>query len=138
MINIFCVFFYIYNIEVFKLIFIINFLFINIYLNNFLAALLKKGAFAKVVKIAVTIGKNLGFDLKQSCALYLQLRQYKENEPPFDLPFGYGFDEPFNWWNLIETSPNPDSLTIIALHLFSICPNSASCERGFSTLGWLT
>lgn len=22
--------------------------------------------------------------------------------------------------------------------MFSICPNSASCERGFSTLGWLT
>src|SRR2546425_147039 len=25
----------------------------------------------------------------------------------------------------------------LAFHLFSICPNSASYERGFSTLGWL-
>jgi len=43
-----------------------------------------------------------------------------------------------NWWNLIDTSPDPDSLPSIARHLFSICPNSASCERGFSNLGWLT
>lgn len=35
-------------------------------------------------------------------------------------------------------SPNPNSLPTIARHLFSICPNSASCERGFSSLGWLT
>jgi hypothetical protein len=54
------------------------------------------------------------------------------------LEFGYGFEEPINWWNLIETKPYPNSLPLIALHLFSICPNSASCEREFSTLGWLT
>src|SRR6185369_7382215 len=24
------------------------------------------------------------------------------------------------------------------MYILSICPNSASCERGFSTLGWLT
>ena len=52
------------------------------------------------------------------------------------MEFGYGYDEPIEWWNSIIT--NPDSLSIIARHLFSICPNSASCERGFSNLGWLT
>jgi len=31
----------------------------------------------------------------------------------------------------------PAVLRKLAFHLFSICPNSASCERGFSTLGWL-
>ncbi|GBB92156.1 hypothetical protein RclHR1_19720002 [Rhizophagus clarus] len=43
-----------------------------------------------------------------------------------------------NWWNLIETKPEPESLPIVALYLFSICPNSAFCEKGFSNLGWLT
>lgn len=86
----------------------------------------------------MTIGKNLGFDLEQSRALCLQLKQYKEKESPFDFPFGYGFEEAINWWNVIETKPSPNSLPLIALHLFAICPNSASCERGFSTLGWLT
>jgi len=54
------------------------------------------------------------------------------------LEFEYEFEEPINWWNLIETKPCPNSLPLVALYLFSICPNSASCERGFSTLGWLT
>ena len=86
----------------------------------------------------MTIGKNLGFDLEHSRALCLQLRQYKDNEFPFNLPFGFGFEEPYNWWNLIDTSPIPNALPLIARHLFSICPNSASCERGFSNIGWLT
>ena len=68
----------------------------------------------------------------------MQLRLYKECKEPFDLEFGIGYEEPINWWNLIHTSPDPDSLPRIACHLFSICPNSANCERGFSTLGWLT
>ena len=83
-------------------------------------------------------GKNLGFDLNKNRALCLQLNQYKEGNSPFDFPVEYGFDEPTNWWNVIETKPQPNSLPLIALHLFAICPNSASCERGFSNLGWLT
>src|SRR5439155_1935873 len=31
----------------------------------------------------------------------------------------------------------PNSLPLIALYLFTICSNSASCERGFSNLSWL-
>ena len=54
------------------------------------------------------------------------------------MDFGFGYEEPISWWNSIITSPTPDALPIIARHLFSICPNSASCERGFSSLGWLT
>src|SRR5438270_8646645 len=81
------------------------------------------------------IGKNLGFDLEQSRALCTQLNQYKEKKPPFDFPFGYEFEEAINWWNVIETKPLPNSLPLVALHLFAICSNSASCERGFSNLG---
>ncbi|PKB95378.1 hypothetical protein RhiirA5_436839 [Rhizophagus irregularis] len=67
------------------------------------------------MRCATTIGKNLGFDIEESRALY----------------------EPINWWNLIITELQPDSLPRLAHHLLAICPNSASCERGFSTLGWL-
>ena len=84
------------------------------------------------------IGKNLGFDLNKNRALCSQLNQYKEGYSPFDFPVEYGFDEPTNWWNIINTRPQPNSLPLIALHLFAICPNLASCERGFSNLGWLT
>jgi len=80
----------------------------------------------------------LGFDLDENRALCSQLNQYKEGKAPFDFPVEYGFDEPTNWWNIIETKPQPNSLSLVALHLFAICPNSASCERGFSNLGWLT
>ena len=43
------------------------------------------------------IGKNLGFDLDENCALCLQLSQYKEGKSPFDLPIDYGFHDPINW-----------------------------------------
>ena len=39
--------------------------------------------------------------------------------------------------HLIATDPEPELLPKVAYHLFSICPNSAMCECGFSTLGWL-
>ena len=38
---------------------------------------------------------------------------------------------------MIDTEPEPDVLSRVAHHLFAISPNSASCERDFSTLGWL-
>ena len=66
------------------------------------------------------IGKNLGFDLEQSHALCTQLNQYKEKKSPFDFPFGYEFEEPINWWNVIETKSLPISLPLVALYLFAI------------------
>lgn len=70
-------------------------------------------------------------------ALCSQLNQYKKKEFPFDLEFEYKFKEPISWWNVIETKPQPNFLPLIALHLFFICSNSTSYERGFSTLRWL-
>lgn len=107
-------------------------------MNTSLDVPLKSGVYARLVKIALSIRKNLGFDLEESRVLCSQLNQYKKKEFSFDLEFEYGFKAPINWWSVIETKPQPNSLPLIALHLFSICPNSASCERGFSTLGWLT
>ncbi|CAB4418793.1 unnamed protein product [Rhizophagus irregularis] len=98
---------------------------------------LKNNAYSKIMRCATTIGKNLGFDLEESRALCEQIRNYKDFKPPFDLDIACSLDEPINWWNLIITEPQPDSLPRLARHLLAICPNSASCERGFSTLGWL-
>ncbi|CAJ0832136.1 15470_t:CDS:2, partial [Entrophospora sp. SA101] len=98
---------------------------------------LKKGAYAKVVKCAMKIGKRLGFDLHESKILCEQLRKYKDHEEPFDLDIVCCSEDPTSWWNLIDTDSQPDTLPTLARYLFSICPNSASCERGFSMLGWL-
>nr|CAG8608035.1 2727_t:CDS:2 [Entrophospora candida] len=96
---------------------------------------LKKGAYAKVVKCAMTIGKRLEFDLHESKILCVQLRKYKDHEEPFDLDIVCCSDDPRSWWNLIDTDSQPDTLSTLACHLFSICPNSASCECGFSMFG---
>jgi hypothetical protein len=98
---------------------------------------LKDKAYSRIVRCAITIGKRLGFDLKESRALCEQIKDYRDNKPPFDLDETCSLDDPLNWWNLIDTDPRPNSLPRIARHLLAICPNSASCERGFSTLGWL-
>ena len=73
----------------------------------------------------------------ESRALCEQIRNYRDSNPPFDLDKSCSLDDPLNWWNLIDTDPQPNSLPRIALHLLLICPNFASCEREFSTLGWL-
>ncbi|GES80498.1 ribonuclease H-like domain-containing protein [Rhizophagus clarus] len=107
--------------------------------STFLRFTIKEKIIFKDCQMATLIGRNLGFDLQEQNALCLQLRLYKEcNKEPFNLEFGIGYEEPINWWNLIYTSSDPDSLPHIARYLFSICPNFASCKRRFSTLGWLT
>jgi hypothetical protein len=104
---------------------------------RFRDSLIKKGAYTKVVKCAMTIGKRLGFDFLETKILCEQLRKYKDHEEPFDLDIACCLEDARSWWELIDTNPQPDTLPTVARHLLSICPNSASCERGFSTLGWL-
>ena len=66
-----------------------------------------------------------------------QIQKYACEQELFDLDIGYAKDGPIDWWKYISTEPEPDVLPRLACHLFAICPNSASCERRFSTLGWL-
>ena len=89
-----------------------------------------------IVKMAIDIGYSFGWNLEATRVLCSQLRQYKSNDFPFDLPFASSHDDPLQWWNCIELNKN--YIQQLVLYLFSICPNLASCERGFSTLGWLT
>lgn len=94
-------------------------------------------AYSRAVRCLTTTGKRLGFDLQESRVLCEQIKDYRSSKPPFDLDKSCCAGDPLNWWDLIYTDPRPGSLPIVARHLLAICPNSASCERGFSTLGWL-
>jgi len=104
---------------------------------QFRNASLKKSVFNRVLKYAASIEKSLGFDYYDAKTLCDQIQKYSNEQDPFDLDISFAKDSPMNWWKFINTEPEPDVLPRIACHLFAICPNSASCEREFLTLGWL-
>ena len=101
------------------------------------SAPLKKYAFRRILLCAASIGKRLGFDRYECETLCDQIIKYKDGMEPFDLDTTFARDNSLNWWKYIEMESEPAVLRKLAFHLFSICPNSASCERGFSTLRWL-
>jgi hypothetical protein len=78
----------------------------------------------------------MGKSLLSANILVAHLRKYKQKQNPYHLPFTIGHDNPLAWWNTIE--PEPNYLQVLALKMLSIIPNSASCERNFSMLNWLT
>ncbi|GES93878.1 ribonuclease H-like domain-containing protein [Rhizophagus clarus] len=96
---------------------------------------LKYGVWQKIVIIAGKVAKNVGMDLECSCILCSQLLMYKNNERPFNQPYSNRIDDPIKWWTSMELEP--PYLQSLALRLFFICPNSASCKRGFSMCGWI-
>ncbi|PKC65270.1 hypothetical protein RhiirA1_461267 [Rhizophagus irregularis] len=53
----------------------------------------------------------------------------------FNQPYTEGIDNPIKWWSSIELEP--PYLQQLAIHLFSVYPNSASYEYEFSICGWL-
>ncbi|PKY20405.1 hypothetical protein RhiirB3_497616 [Rhizophagus irregularis] len=87
----------------------------------------------RIVKYAEVTAQKLGMDLTKAHTLCSHLLKYKNKESPFDQPYTEGIDNPIKWWSSIELEP--PYLQQLAIHLFSICPNSASCERGFSICG---
>ena len=97
---------------------------------------MKFGVWNKIVQIAGRAAKSMGLDLEFSRTLCSQLLSYRNNESPFDQPYTHGMDDPIKWWTSMELEP--PYLQEFALRIFSICPNSASCERGFSMCGWIT
>jgi hypothetical protein len=101
------------------------------------APLKKKVTDRRILRCVGSIGQRLGFDLYEIETLFDQLEKYRKGAYPFDLELIVAKNNPMRWWKLIETDPEPNVLSKVAIHLLSICPNSATCERGFSTLGWL-
>lgn len=78
----------------------------------------------------------MGKDLASGHILTSHLRLYKTFEEPYDESYEPGHDIPLKWWETIESEPN--YLQELALKVLAIIPNSASCERNFSLLSWLT
>ncbi|RIB18836.1 hypothetical protein C2G38_2309201 [Gigaspora rosea] len=96
----------------------------------------KSGQFSRIIKIVGSISKKFGNDEADSNILTAHLRLYKENKYPYNESYVPGVDIPIIWWNSIDAEPN--YLRELALIILSIVPNSASCERNFSLLTWLT
>ena len=78
----------------------------------------------------------MGKDLASVNVLNSHLRLYKAGEEPYDESYDPKHDTPLKWWEALE--PEPDYLQELALKVLSVIPNSASCERNFSLLSWLT
>jgi hAT family C-terminal dimerisation region len=73
---------------------------------------------------------------KNSCSeLISQLRIYKLKEAPYNLSYLEGSDTPLKWWNTCFSTQN--QLQQLAIQLFSITPHAASCERIWSSIGWI-
>ncbi|CAB5320396.1 unnamed protein product [Rhizophagus irregularis] len=77
----------------------------------------------------------MGYNKEKCKHLCKQLKRYKDKHFPFNIPYDDNYETPDLWWNIID---GYDELKQLALKLFAIMPNSASCERGFSKLGWLS
>ncbi|GET03325.1 ribonuclease H-like domain-containing protein [Rhizophagus clarus] len=103
---------------------------------------LKFGTFPVIANYAGQLWQRMS-ETKKGCEqLITQLRHYKDQNcivngkpNPYMAPYSIGSDIPLMWWNTCEVKPN--HLQRLAIKLFSIIPSSASCERMFSSLGWL-
>jgi hypothetical protein len=56
------------------------------------------------------------------------------NQAPFNLLYIPGKDTPLIWWKTCYS--NQQHLQELAIKLFSIIPNAASCEQIWSSIGW--
>jgi hypothetical protein len=63
------------------------------------------------------------------------MRLYKLYKPPYNEKYVFSSDTPKIWWNSVDGIH--DCLQKLALLIHDITPNSAACERNFSTLGWI-
>jgi hypothetical protein len=73
---------------------------------------------------------------KTSCEILLaQLRKYKTQQSPYNASYTPAQETPLTWWQTCYNGKN--YLQALAMKLFSIMSHSASCERVFSSLGWL-
>jgi hypothetical protein len=90
-------------------------------------SLKKKGKFGTKEKIPSK--------LETGKILMSQLINYKENQDPYNILYDPSTMTPYNWWSCIEVKPN--YIQQLAKKLFAITPHAASCERIWSTCGWL-
>jgi hypothetical protein len=83
---------------------------------------------------AGNIWKDIGHSADSCKDLLAQLRKYYLHQSPYDGTYSPNIDTPYSW--LMTCIDSKSNLKTLALKLFSITPNSAGCERIFSSLGW--
>lgn len=86
-------------------------------------------------KIKLGIKEKIPSKLETGKALMSQLINYKGNQDPYNIPYDPSLMTPYSWWSCIEIKPN--YIQQLAKKLFAITPHAASCERIWSTCGWL-
>ena len=97
---------------------------------------MKDSIFHQNLHTALEIWKKIGGGLASANLLVTQIKMYDIFEPPYNYSFVEGVETPQTWWNGCKLSNHP--LQKLALHLLAITPHSASCERIFSVLSWIT
>ncbi|EXX66305.1 hypothetical protein RirG_125100 [Rhizophagus irregularis DAOM 197198w] len=96
---------------------------------------LKARKYSLITSAASRIWKSMGNNQNSCEDLYLQMRKYKFYLEPYNEKFKDEDETPILWW--LSTDDTKKYLQELALHVLSVTPHSASCERGFSTLGWI-
>ncbi|CAH1770325.1 4314_t:CDS:2, partial [Entrophospora sp. SA101] len=96
---------------------------------------IKKGKYQIVVKAASEIWQKFGNNKASLEILLSQMRLYKLYKPPYNEMYVFSSDTPKIWWNSVDTTH--DCLQKLAILIHDITPNSAACERTFSTLSWI-
>ena len=77
----------------------------------------------------------IGNDQKSCESLFFQMRKYKLRSEPYEEEYKASDETITAWW--LATDDTESYLQELALYVLSVTPHSASCERVFSTLGWL-
>ena len=97
---------------------------------------IKDEMFLQLSTTAIALWKSWGHKQKSYKEFLQQLRQYKFKKALYNAKFSIASSKsPIDWWLTIFDSNN--QLQHLATKLFSVSPHLASCERQFSSLGWL-
>lgn len=99
---------------------------------------LNNKAFQIACRVATKYGQTYGYGENLSHRLLTQLRQFKRQDPPFDLDYDPKSETPLDWWLTYEESEELEEMPLVslAIKMFSITPSEAGCERNFSVLKW--
>ncbi|CAG8781952.1 12937_t:CDS:2, partial [Cetraspora pellucida] len=97
---------------------------------------LKRTVLDKIYETAALIWNNLHYSEESCIQLLVEMRSWKRKDEPYHLSYNSTHETPIKWWCSVYVDDDQDQLQQLALHLFSIVPSQAVCERNFSMLKW--
>ncbi|CAG8619271.1 9331_t:CDS:2, partial [Racocetra fulgida] len=89
----------------------------------------------KISSVITILKQNRHIKRTAGQILVAQLRDYHVRKAPYNALYTVNVDNPKTWWETCE-SKFP-YLQLLAIKLFSVSPHAASCERIWSTCGWI-